>query len=111
MKHNRKAKGFLIVIAIIAMFFLVTAIVMWLWNGILPEVIGVKTITYWQAMGILILSKILFGGFKGKGKKDFMDWKHEQWKARMDNFSPEEKEKFKQKLKERFANSPWCRKD
>ena len=40
-------------------------IVMSLWNAILPAVIGVKTITFLQALGILLLSKILFGGFGG----------------------------------------------
>jgi hypothetical protein len=41
-----------------------------LWNCLLPEILGVKSITFWQAMGILILSKILFGGFHfGKGMK------------------------------------------
>ncbi|MEM1135868.1 MAG: hypothetical protein AAGI07_08500 [Bacteroidota bacterium] len=35
-----------------------------LWNLILPEVLGVKFITYWQALGLLLLSRILFGGFR-----------------------------------------------
>ena len=34
-------------------------IVMSLWNAILPVVLGVKVITFWQALGILVLSKIL----------------------------------------------------
>lgn len=111
MKHNRKAKGLLIVIAVIAMFFLISAIVMWLWNALLPEIVGVKTITFWQSMGILVLSKILFGGFKGGGKGKFGEWKKRNWKNRMENMSAEEQEHFKRKLKERFENSPFCRKN
>ena len=111
MRHNNKAKGFLIVIACVAIFFFVTAIVMWLWNCILPEIIGVKIINYWQAMGILVLSKILFGGFRGGARKKWMDCKEEHLNKKTENFSDDEKEQFKQKLKERFAHSPWCRKD
>lgn len=68
-------------------------IVMTLWNSILPAVIGVRTITFCQALGILVLSKILFGGFKG-GKchhKFHSHCKDEKWM----NLSEEEKEKLK----------------
>ena len=53
-----------------------------------------KTITFWQAMGILILSKILFGGFHfGKGVRDF---KERKMREKMAGLSPEEREKFKE---------------
>ena len=41
--------------------------VMWLWNTILPPVLGVSVLTFWQAVGLLILCRILFGGFRGGG--------------------------------------------
>lgn len=41
------------------------AVVMLLWNAILPSVLGVAALTYWQAVGLLILSKILFSGWHG----------------------------------------------
>lgn len=40
-------------------------VVMGLWNAIMPAVLGVKTISFRQALGIFLLSKILFGGFGG----------------------------------------------
>ena len=46
---------------------LLSFIVMQLWNHLLPEIAGVRTITFWQALGLLILSKILFGGFRRPG--------------------------------------------
>eukprot|EP01031_Cornospumella_fuschlensis_P021719 gene21719-26617_t len=46
---------------------------MMLWNNLLPEILGVRSITFWQAMGIFILSKILFGF--GKGGKMGSSWK------------------------------------
>jgi Ca2+/H+ antiporter, TMEM165/GDT1 family len=42
------------------------AVVMLLWNAILPGLLGVATLTYWQAVGLLILSKILFSGWHGR---------------------------------------------
>ncbi len=87
---------------VIAMLFLVGYIVMLLWNWLMPELFGLSTITYWQAFGILILAKIIFGfgGGNGPGKshkkrrlrsrrnkscsslrKDFSEWKYydEYW--------------------------------
>ena len=57
--HHKKGK-FLMALLFIAALFLLPYVVMLLWNGILPEVIGVKTITYWQAVGIFILSQAFF---------------------------------------------------
>ena len=37
-------------------------VIMWLWNWLMPELFGLSIISYWQAVGLLILSKILFGG-------------------------------------------------
>lgn len=39
--------------------------VMLLWNWLLPELFGLPTISFWQAAGLLVLCKILFGGFSG----------------------------------------------
>ena len=70
-----------------------TAVVMLLWNAILPGVTGVTTITFWQALGILVLSKILFGGF-GRGRSGH--WRHRRhMKHRFMNMSEEEKAAYK----------------
>ena len=89
---------FLLLFAAGIMLF--TALVMGLWNAILPEVLGVKTITYLQALGILLLSKILFGGFGGRrGVGPGRRWGNMHEKMR--NMTPEEKEKFKAEWKNR----------
>jgi hypothetical protein len=77
-------------------------VVMSLWNSILPAVIHVGTITFWQAVGILLLSKILFGGLPG-------GWgRRQHWKGRMaekwQNMTPEQREKFQQQWKERCGH-------
>ena len=50
------------IIVFMAFIAAVATIVMLLWNAILPEVTGVKPLNFWQAAGLLILAKILFGG-------------------------------------------------
>lgn len=50
----------------IAGFFLFTFAVMWLWNALVPDLFKGPVLTYGQALGVLILSKILFSGV-GKG--------------------------------------------
>jgi len=89
-------------IAIAAGIFIFGTVVMFLWNSILPSVLGVGTVTFWQAIGILILSKILFGCFKGghSHHKFHGHYMHEK----MMHLSPEEREKMKAEFKERCCN-------
>src|SRR5215471_10407329 len=72
-------------------------IVMGLWNWLTPALFGWHVITYWQALGILILSKILFGGFRGRPGP------HMYWRRRMmerwEQMTPEEREKFRQGMR------------
>jgi len=70
------------------------AVVMALWNWLMPTLfVGVGKIDYLQALGLLVLSKILFGGFRrgfhgGHGC-------HGRWqRRRLENMTPEEREKF-----------------
>lgn len=54
----------------IPLFIVIFAALVWatmlLWNVLLPAIFGIVTITYWQALGLLVLGRLLFGGF-GKG--------------------------------------------
>jgi hypothetical protein len=38
-------------------------LVKWIWNLLMPDLFGLKEITYWQAFGMVILAKLLFGAF------------------------------------------------
>jgi Ca2+/H+ antiporter, TMEM165/GDT1 family len=97
----KKIIGFLVLGAVAVLVF--GFVVMSLWNAILPGVLGVKAITFAQALGIFILSKILFGSFKGGGG----GWgrKKQEWKMRMDdkwqNMSSEERQQWKEKMRGR----------
>ncbi len=96
MRHTWKLKiALLVVLAVAAM----TALVMWLWNWLIPELFNGPMISFWQALGLMLLSKILFRGFfgmKGKGLHQMGPWK-----ARYDKMSPEEKEKVRELWKKR----------
>jgi hypothetical protein len=88
----KAALGFLCLILVVAL------VVMWLWNNLLPDLFGFPYITYWQALGLFILSKIFFksgNGFISKG------WMKERIKEKCDQMSPEEKEKFREQWKTR----------
>lgn len=91
---------FFIGMAILFVFVLGT-VVMFLWNAILPDLVGVKPIQFWQAIGLLILSRILFGGFKfGSGAKKHHA-RRRQWKEKWTNMSEEERAAFKERWKKK----------
>jgi len=102
MNRNFRASKFFKILFFAVVFLTVfSAIVMLLWNNILAGVLHVSTITFWQALGIFVLSKILFGGFRGgSGPWGRHRWKHDL-RNRWANMTPEEREKFKQELKDR----------
>lgn len=46
---------------LVALFFLVAALLMWMWNRTIPEITPLKSMTYWQAFRLLVIASILFG--------------------------------------------------
>ena len=95
-------RAIFIPIAIAAGIFLFGFIVMSLWNCLLPGIIGVGTITFWQALGILILSKILFGNFHGgHGHSRYHHHYGREWHRKWMNMTPEERAKMKAEWKGR----------
>ena len=98
-RNFRPLKLIKIIFFVIVFLTAFSTIVMLLWNNILAGVLHVSMITFWQALGIFVLAKILFGGFHGGpwGRHRWKQHMHERWA----NMSPEEREKFKQKLKDR----------
>lgn len=75
------------------------AVVMKLWNWLTPTLFGWHPISFWQALGIFVLSKILFGGFRGRpGWNPY--WRHRMME-RWEQLTPEEREKFRQGMRGR----------
>jgi hypothetical protein len=87
-------------IAAVAVFGFV---VMSLWNWLAPAVFGLHTITFWQGLGMLILSKILFGGFRGRPGNG-AHWRY-RMNDRWQQMTPEEREKFRQGMFSRCGRS------
>jgi hypothetical protein len=79
-----------------------TFVVMSLWNWIVPPVVGWHPITFWQALGLLVLSKILFGGFHG-GPRRHMHWRRRMME-RWEQMTPEEREKFQEGMRSRCGH-------
>ncbi|HEY6339426.1 MAG TPA: hypothetical protein VIW68_13110 [Candidatus Sulfotelmatobacter sp.] len=69
-------------------------VIMQLWNWLVPAVFGWHVISFWQAVGLLVLSKILFGGFRGRPKRH-MCWQR-RMRERWEQMTPEERDKFRQ---------------
>jgi len=75
-----------------------------LWNWLLPPLFGWRQITFWQAVGILALCRILFGGLglRGSGRSNFRRRMAERW----EHMTPEERERFRQGMRERCGFGP-----
>jgi Ca2+/H+ antiporter, TMEM165/GDT1 family len=100
--HTWRKRRFLFMFLIPIIFLAVTFVVMFLWNTILPDVIHVGVINYWQALGILVLSRILFGGFgHGKSGHNHHFAKARELREKWGNMSDEEKQKFKEEWRSR----------
>jgi hypothetical protein len=106
---------FIVPIAIvgIAVFtFIGGQIVLQLWNWLLPPLFGFREITFWQALGILVLSRILFGGFgmsgsgRSRTRRRIADRVADRVGDRWDAMTPEERERFRLRVRERCGFDP-----
>jgi len=86
------------VIAITIFIFLGGKIVQLLWNWLMPMLFGLRELTFWQAVGLLALSRILFGGFGRGGGHRSRRWGRDR--------NPEERELFRQQMRDRCGMGP-----
>jgi len=87
-------------------------LVMSLWNWLMPALfVGVHTIDFPHAIGLLILSRILFGGFRHGGHGHWHAHWHKRWHERMEKMTPEEKEKFRKGMHGWHGWHDWHHKD
>jgi hypothetical protein len=87
----------------IALFALVASAVLGflvksLWNALMPPIFGWHVITFWQGLGLFVLSKILFGGFHRHGGGGHNRWR-QRMKDRWDHMTPEDREKFRKGMR------------
>ncbi|MGA3011432.1 MAG: hypothetical protein ABSD72_14330 [Terracidiphilus sp.] len=90
-------------LALVAFIAIGGEVVMHLWNWLIPALTGWRPINLWQALGLMVLCRILFGnlgcGHGGSDRSNSRRPKPENW----DRMTPEERDKFRQEMRSR-----WC---
>jgi hypothetical protein len=71
-----------------------SVVVMLLWNALIPALFAGPVLTFWQAAGLLVLCRLLFGGFRPH-RHGHHHWKHRAWRERWRRMSPEERDRFR----------------
>lgn len=95
-------KGLLFVVLAAAFMLLIGNVVMYLWNAIIPDALGAKPISFWQALGLFILFRILVGGVRyGTMGGRRRSKKRRYWKEKWMSMNEEERDQFRRKWKER----------
>jgi hypothetical protein len=90
-------------LAIVGVFvaaFIGGEVVMHLWNWLLPPLFGWRTLTFWQALGLLALCRILFGGLGHGGRRGP---RGPGFRRRCRNMTPEERERFRKAMDEGYS--------
>jgi len=104
----RRRKLFFIIPAAIIGIALFIAIggwlVMSLWNWLLPPLFGWRLLTFWQAVAMLALCRILFGGVSGRGWR--RSYSGRRMGERWGSMTPEERERFRQGMRARCGFGP-----
>jgi hypothetical protein len=107
---------FVAIPGILLFSFIGGEVVKLLWNWLLPPIFGFRQITFWQAFGILLLCRILFGGVGGRGfgssnvrgrmRERMAERLGERTAERWERMTPEERERFRQGLGGRCGFGP-----
>ena len=98
----------LAILGLVLFVFIGGEVVRQLWNWLLPPLFGWRQITFWQAIGLLALCRILFGGFglHGSGHSNIRRRVADRMGDRWDAMTPEERERFRERLRQRCGFDP-----
>jgi hypothetical protein len=101
--RGRRALRFLKIAAIAIVAFTVFGfVVTQLWNYLMPGLFGLHVITFWQALGLILLGRLLFGGFGPRfGGAPWRRHMADRWQ----HMTPEEREKFREGMRGRCGQS------
>ncbi len=96
MRSNRFLRVVLFAICLVAAIAIAGIVVMQLWNWLIPSLFGGPTLRFAQAIGLLVLARLLFGRIGGGHRR------HRSWRGRMrgrwERMSPEERQKLRETL-------------
>ena len=114
--RSRKKRILLIapfaILGILLFTYIGGELVMHLWNWLLPALFGWRQITFWQALGMLVLCRILFGGLSHHGsgrsglRRRIAERMDERTAERWEAMTPEERERFRQGMSTRCGFGP-----
>ncbi len=94
----------LAILAIVAFVAIGGQVVMQLWNWLMPSIFGWRSITFWQAIGLLALCRILFGGVGSHG--GHRSGVRRRMSERWEQMTPEERERCRHGMRQRFGVEP-----
>jgi len=97
-------KGIGILVIVVAVIAVAGLIVMLLWNRLVPALFHGPELQYWQAVGLLILSRLLFGGLRGRGGWHG-HWRQRMWRERWEQMTPEERARLREKFMSRCGHT------
>jgi hypothetical protein len=93
MKHNWFLKMLKVLLIVVVAGAVLGFVIMHLWNWLMPSLFGLNVITFWQALGLFVLGKLLLGGFHRHhgGRPRWGRQMRERW----EQMSSEERERFR----------------
>ncbi len=97
-------KGAAFLVLALAFVAVLSFVVMSLWNWLVPTLFRGPQLEYWQAVGLLLLSRILFGGVRSRGGWHGHRWRERMWRERWANLTPEERERLRERLEGRCGH-------
>lgn len=92
------AKGAAFLVLALALVALLSLVVMSLWNALIPSLFHGPVLRFWQAAGLFVLSRILFGGLRPRGGHGWQGgrrWKQNMWRRHWESMTPEERERLR----------------
>jgi hypothetical protein len=92
-RRLRVLKGLALLVCALLFVAALSVVVMLLWNALIPSLFSGPVLGFWQAAGLLVLSRILFGRFGGP--HGHSAWRHRAWQARWNRMTPEERDRFR----------------
>lgn len=121
-RHTYKKRFWMFPFFALAAILLLGNVIRWLWNAILPDLLNVNTISYWQSVGLLALCRLLFGNFGGRmggpgrwrerpnfnrgiandGERTFGP----PWRNKWMHMTDAERSKFRQEMRRRCGKPP-----
>ncbi|MCU0340925.1 MAG: hypothetical protein MUE30_13655 [Spirosomaceae bacterium] len=103
-QHNFRSRFLLFPLFAAVAALVMGAIVMFLWNATLPALVGVTTISFWQAVGLLLLCRILFGNFGRGSMGGNPRWKNHSgppWREKWNSMTDDERAKLREEWRKR----------